>query len=82
MIWVIVTLLGLLLLCAGALYAVATRRAIKAAGQPTAEDAKIEAKTKSEALAIVNDGDKEKTEVLRANSDGLLARLRARVRKQ
>jgi hypothetical protein len=71
-------LLGLLITAAFALYVMATRQVVR--GTPTPAEAKIEAATKAEALQIVNDGEATKTEVLNADRDELLARLRDSVR--
>lgn len=62
------------------IYAMATRSAVKAYGEPTPETAKIEAKTVEQARAIVNEGEAEKREVLNADRNGLLAKLRDSVR--
>lgn len=76
----LLVVIGLLAVLAFALYVVATRRVAKAVGQPTPAEAKIEAQTLTETAAIKENGEKLKAEVLHADRDGLLARLRDRVR--
>lgn len=82
MIWLILSLVGMLVVMAVIIYALATRRIAGSLGQPTPDEAKIEATTKANARAVVEAGEKEKTEVLRDNDGGLLARLRNRVRRK
>jgi hypothetical protein len=75
---IVLMLLGVLILMAFALWVLGTRQIAK--GQPTPAEAQIEAETKAAALVIVNEGETTKSEVLHADRDGLLARLRDRVR--
>lgn len=79
MIALFLSLIGALFAAAVTIYVLATRRIAKAIGQDP-EEAAIEEQTKADALALVNAGEQTKAEVLHADRNGLLARLRDRVR--
>jgi hypothetical protein len=80
MIWLVLALALVSIVAFFAIYALATRRVAQTLGQPTPETAKIESKTIADARAVVNEGEQAKQEVLYADRDSLLSKLRDRVR--
>lgn len=80
MMWVAAILGLVVMVLAVAVWLLSVNDNVKISGQPTPQEAKIEAETAQRAREIVNQGDEEKTEVLNADRNGLLARLRDRVR--
>lgn len=78
--WILGTLAAVVLGVWVTLVATASKRITGSLGQPTPDEAKIEADTALRARELVNQGDREKSEVMNADRDGLLARFRDRVR--
>ncbi len=77
--WIVGTLAAVVLVL-WVLLTITRGEVVRITGKPTPEEAKIEAQSLERAADIVNEGEKAKAEVLNADRDGLLDRLRDRVR--
>lgn len=76
MIWLIGAMAVLFVVGFIVIHVLVTNRIVRTFGHATSDEAKIEMKAKEDARAIVNDGEKEKLEVMHADRVSLLSKLR------